>query len=76
MEMRKISNVLTVIELIVLICIIFVAKTGVIRIALFVFLMPILLINGQMKKQMFKEEKEMRDKDLNKTEDDKKDDKK
>ena len=69
MEMRKISNVLTVIELVVLICIIFVAKTGVIRIALFVFLMPIILINVQMKKQMFKEEKENRDKELNETED-------
>lgn len=69
MALKKISYVLTAIEIIVLIAIIFFVKNNVIRIALFIFLMPILMINGQMKKQMFKEEKEMMEKSENKLED-------
>lgn len=55
--MKKLSYILNVIEILVLISIIFLIHNNVIRGALFVFLIPILLINGQIKKQMYSENK-------------------
>ncbi|MDQ0150325.1 hypothetical protein ACFO6R_11010 [Eubacterium multiforme] len=55
--MKKLSYILNAIEIIVLISIIFLVHNNVIRGALFVFLIPILLINGQIKKQLYSEYK-------------------
>ncbi|MBP1890583.1 hypothetical protein J2Z53_002188 [Clostridium moniliforme] len=55
--MKKLSYILNAIEMLVLISIIFLIHNNVIRGALFVFLIPILLINGQIKKQMYSENK-------------------
>lgn len=55
--MKKLSYILNAIEILVLISIIFLIHNNVIRGALFVFLIPILLINGQIKKQMYSENK-------------------
>lgn len=55
--MKKLSYILNAIEILVLISIIFLIHNNVIRGALFIFLIPILLINGQIKKQMYSENK-------------------
>lgn len=53
---NKLTHILSVIEIIGLISMIFI-HNNVIRIAIFVLLMPIFLINGQIKKQLYAEER-------------------
>ncbi|MGG7079452.1 hypothetical protein [Clostridium sardiniense] len=54
---NKLTHILSAIEIIGLISMIFI-HNNVIRIAIFVLLMPIFLINGQIKKQLYAEERE------------------
>ncbi|MBY0757122.1 hypothetical protein K5V21_16940 [Clostridium sardiniense] len=65
---NKLTHILSVIEIIGLISMIFI-HNNVIRIAIFVLLMPIFLINGQIKKQLYAEERKA---NSNKKSDDKK----
>ncbi|MBM7836067.1 hypothetical protein [Clostridium sardiniense] len=65
---NKLTHILSIIEIIGLISMIFI-HNNVIRIAIFVLLMPIFLINGQIKKQLYAEERKA---NSNKKSDDKK----
>lgn len=56
MVSNKFTYILSVIEIIGLISMIFI-HNNVIRISIFVFLMPITLINGQIKKQLYSDNK-------------------
>lgn len=63
MKGNKFTYTLSIIEIIGLISMIFV-HNNIIRIAIFVFLMPISLINAQMKRQMYSANKEYNKEDL------------
>lgn len=56
MKGNKFTYALSIIEIIGLISMIFI-HNNVIRIAIFIFLMPISLINAQIKKQMYSDNK-------------------
>lgn len=64
MKGNKFTYTLSVIEIIGLISMIFV-HNNIIRIAIFVFLMPISLINAQIKRQMYSEKNKSDKKDEN-----------
>lgn len=59
MKGNKFTYALSIIEIIGLISMIFI-HNNVIRIAIFIFLMPISLINAQIKKQMYSDNKNLR----------------
>lgn len=58
---NKFTYILSVIEIIGLILMIFI-HNNIIRISIFVFLMPITLINGQIKKQLYSNNKNLNNK--------------